>query len=170
LVGKREFLNVGGNDSPGQERSFLVSTTHGAEMSGLGAFIETVTIYKEKEVIEHLWRYGEKLCDGMMQVSRSLGLERSFYMEGAYPSPNYVTRDANGQPSLALRTLFAQEMVAQGVLMPWIALSLAHGEAELDQTLSAVEHSLRVYRQALEQGVERFLRGPAIKPVFRRYN
>jgi glutamate-1-semialdehyde 2,1-aminomutase len=61
-------------------------------------------------------------------------------------------------------------MIRNGVLMPWIAPSFAHGDTELQRTLEAARKALAVYAQALEQGVERFLQGPVIKPVFRRFN
>jgi glutamate-1-semialdehyde 2,1-aminomutase len=54
--------------------------------------------------------------------------------------------------------------------MPWIAQSFAHGDSELQQTLEAAGKALAVYARALEAGTERFLEGPAIKPVFRQFN
>ena len=69
-----------------------------------------------------------------------------------------------------MRTLFSQEMIKQGVLMPWIALSYRHGEQELALTKAALTSALRVYKQALENGVEHYLLGDAIKPVFRQKN
>jgi glutamate-1-semialdehyde 2,1-aminomutase len=83
---------------------------------------------------------------------------------------NYATLDAQGLPSLPLRTLFSQEMIKNGVLMPWIAQSYAHRDTELDLTLSAARNALGVYAQAIDQGVEKFLKGPPIKPVFRQFN
>lgn len=170
LVGKKELMELGSTNTQGAERTFLISTTHGAEMPGMGAFIETVNVYKDKNVIAHLWQYGEKLFNGMNEVSKSLGLAEYFHMDGGYISMNYVTKDAAGVVSLSLRTLFAQEMIKSGVLIPWIAPSLAHGEAELKHTLDAVASSLEVYKKALHEGVEKYLVGPAIKPVFRKYN
>jgi glutamate-1-semialdehyde 2,1-aminomutase len=71
---------------------------------------------------------------------------------------------------LALRTLFSQEMIRNGILMPWIALSYRHGDAELAATERALSQAFAVYRRALEDGVEKYLQGPVIKPVFRKYN
>ena len=34
----------------------------------------------------------------------------------------------------------------------------------------ALDAALSVYRKAMEEGVERYLDEPAIKPVFRKYN
>lgn len=170
VVGKREVMEVGGIKMEGMERTFLLSTTHGAEMASLGAFIETVRLYKELQVVEHLWDYGRKLFSGIEEIARSLGLGDFFEMDGSDIIMNFVAKDSDGNISLPFRTLFSQEMVRRGVLMPWIAVSLAHSEIELEATLSAVEGALNVYKNALDDGVERFLEGESIKPVFRKFN
>lgn len=170
LVGRREVMEVGAINKPGQERTFLVSTTHGGEMASLAAFLETVAVYEEKDVVRHLWDYGAKLLTGLEALAREAGVAHAFQLQGTAVALNYVTFDAQGQPSLPLRTLFSQEMIRQGVLMPWIAQSFSHGETELQRTLEAARKALAVYAQALEGGVERFLQGPAIKPVFRQFN
>ena len=64
----------------------------------------------------------------------------------------------------------SQEMIRNGVLMPWIAVSLSHEAAELDATLAAAGKALAVYARALKDGVERYLEGPEVKPVFRKFN
>jgi glutamate-1-semialdehyde 2,1-aminomutase len=170
LVGRREVMEVGAINKPGQERTFLVSTTHGGEMPSLAAFLETVVVYQEQAVVQHLWDFGAKLMTGLEDAARDAGVAHAFQLQGNAISMNYLTFDAQGQASLPLRTLFSQEMIRHGVLMPWIAPSFAHGDAELQRTLEAARKALAVYAQALEQGVERFLQGPAIKPVFRRFN
>lgn len=170
LTGRREIMELGGILNQGEERTFLISTTHGAEMCGLGAFIKTVELYKKHDVVNHLWNFGEKLINGMNAISKEYGILDQFYFEGFPCSPNYVAKNEKGEVSLALRTLFSQEMIAQNVLMPWVAVSLAHGSEELDITLSAARRALRTYADALDQGVEKFLVGKAIKPVFRKFN
>lgn len=82
----------------------------------------------------------------------------------------YATNDREKKVSLELRTLFSQEMVNGGVLMPWIAVSAAPGERELEITLEAARRALEIYARALEDGVDKYLKGDAVKPVFRRYN
>lgn len=170
MVGKRELMEMGSIHKEGTERTFLLSTTHGAEMCGLGAFLETVKIYKEKNVINHLWKYGEKLFNGVNTISKQLDIKDFFYMEGNFVSMNYVTKDTTGNISLAFRTLFAQEMIKNGVLIPWVAPSFMHKDEELNFTLEAVENSLKVLKKALEEGINKYLVGPTIKPVFRQFN
>lgn len=170
VVGKREFMEVGSIDKPGMERTFLLSSTHGAEMPALGAFVEATRINAADDVPGHLWAYGARLKAGLAEVASRHGLQDHVFMEGPAVSLNYVTRDADGTPSLPMRTLFAQEMLKRGVMMPWLAISQAHGDAELDVTLAAFDGALAVYSQALDAGVESRLQGPAIKPVFRTHN
>jgi len=170
LGGKREIMRIGGILDEGAERIFLTSTTHGAEMSALGAFIKTIEILKRDHVVEHFWGYGKKLMDGMNDIAKDLGISDYFSVEGYPCSPNYYTKDKDGNLSLAMRTLFAQEMISSGVMMPYIALSYAHKQAELDFTLAAVQQALSIYRQALEVGIEPYLKSPVIKPVFRKFN
>ncbi|MEK6658877.1 MAG: glutamate-1-semialdehyde 2,1-aminomutase [Campylobacterota bacterium] len=170
VAGKREIMELGSIEFEGRERLFLLSTTHGAEMSGLGAFVETVKYLKENDVINHLWNYGKKLIELMNDTAKKYGIEKNFIAGGVECSPYYLTFDKDGQNSLGLRTLFSQEMIKNGVLMPWIALSYAHGDKELKLTQKALEKTFEVYKKAVSEGYEKYLIGNPIKPVFRRYN
>ncbi len=170
VAGRREVMEVGSINKPGMERTFLLSTTHGGEMPALGAFVEATRINKEEAVADHLWAYGTKLRDGLAEVSAKHGLSEHFLTEGPAVALNYVTRDTSGAPSMPMRTLLAQELLKRGVMMPWISFSQAHGDTELAITMEALDGALGVFKQALDGGVERFLEGPAIKPVFRTHN
>lgn len=170
VAGRREVMQLGSIEHTGRERVFLLSTTHGAEMSGMGAFVATVRYLEREPVIDHLWRYGERLVGLINAMAREFGIAESLHAGGVPCSPYYGTLDRDGKPSLELRTLFAQEMVRHGVLMPWIALSYRHRDAELDLTERALRAALPVYRRGLESGAQALLEGPAIKPVFRKFN
>ena len=139
-------------------------------MASLAAFLETMDIYEECAVVDHLWTYGARLVEGLEKLAAEAGLSDAFQLQGNAISMNYITLDSHGVSSLPLRTLFSQEMIRHGVLMPWIAPSFAHDDKALELTLYAARKALAVYAQALQNGVEGFLDGPAIKPVFRRFN
>lgn len=170
LCGKSEIMKLGGILEEGSERVFLTSTTHGAEMSALGAFIKTIEIMKREKVVNHYWNYGKKLISGMNQIASDLQIQDFFYVEGYPCSPNYITKDKDGLVSLAFRTLFTQSMLDKKILMPYIAISYAHQEDELKVTLDAVKYALEIYKLALENGYENYLKSDIIKPVFRKYN
>ena len=170
VAGRREIMELGSIEFEGRERVFLLSTTHGGEMAGLGAFVETMVFSRQHDVVEHLWSYGRRLMAMLASQATRHGIGHSFKIAGVPCSPYFVTLDETGANSLALRTLFAQEMVRNGVLMPWVALCYRHGDAELMLTENAVDQAFAVYRRALDEGIDRFLEGPVIKPVFRQFN
>lgn len=169
LLGKREVMELGGIKH-NQERVFLISTTFGATMAGLGAMMATIDFFKRHNVLEHLWAYNEKLIEDTNKIAKDLGIREYFYFEGFSGRVNFVTKDKNKETSYEFRTLFAQEMVKNGVLIPWVTNCYSHGEKELDATLAATEKALKVYKMALEEGVDKYLEGRAVKPVFRKYN
>jgi glutamate-1-semialdehyde 2,1-aminomutase len=170
VAGRREIMEQGSIEFEGHERLFLLSTTHGAEMCGLGAFVATMNFMQKHGVVDHIWNYGRQLIATMEQVALEHGVAESFKVGGFPCSPYYLTLDKDGANSLALRTLFNQEMVRNGVLIPWVALSFRHGVEELELTHVAIKKSFEVYRAALEEGVDKHLQGPVIKPVFRKFN
>ena len=170
LAGRREIMDIGSINQEGQERTFLLSTTHGAEMSSLGAFVETVSKYKTRNVCKHLWEYGFKLRSIMEELALEMKINNNLCLVGPPISMSYFFLDNLGSPSLQLKTLFQQEMIKKGVLMPWIAFSLSHDQKELEITYEAVSHSLRVVSSAIESNDLSLLHGDSVKPVFRRYN
>jgi glutamate-1-semialdehyde 2,1-aminomutase len=170
VAGKKEIMNLGGIKETGTERVFLMSSTHGAEMSSLGAFVGALKIYQRENVISHLWNYGSKLKKGMNEIARELGIQDFIGFDGVDCSPGYFAKNKAGQVSLELRTLFSQEMIKNNVLIPWVALSTAHTDTELSITLEAAKKAMKVYSMALEDGPEKYLVGSAIKPVFRKFN
>ncbi|HEX2617626.1 MAG TPA: glutamate-1-semialdehyde 2,1-aminomutase [Flavobacteriales bacterium] len=170
LIGRREIMELGGIRNAGAERVFLISTTHGSEMSAFGAFNRTVELYRERNVTAHLWNYGRRLIEGLNALAKEAGVQEHFLGHGFGCSPYYTTKDKDGQVSLAFRTLWSQELIKRGILMPWVALSQAHGEEELELTLSAARGALQVYGKALTDGIDGYLEGPVIRPVFRKHN
>jgi len=170
IAGKREIMQLGSIEFQGTERLFMLSTTHGAEMSGLGAFVETIEFMRTNNVVEHLWSYGSKLVNLMNTVAKKFDLEKNFVAGGIECSPYYLTFDKDGQYSLGLRTLFSQEMIKNGVLIPWIAISYAHRDEELSITERALQRTFEVYKKAVDEGFDKYLSGDVIKPVFRKVN
>ena len=170
IAGKREIMELGSIEFEGRERVFLLSTTHGAEMSPLAAFIETMNFMEKNNVVEHLWSYGKKLISLINAIAKEYEVDNSLFAGGVECSPVYYTFDQNKNISLELKTLFMQEMIKNGVLMPWIALSYSHSDRELELTERALRKTLEVYRKAYVNGVDNYLDGDVVKPVFRRYN
>ena len=170
IAGKRKIMKLGSIENIGQERTFLLSTTHGAEMSSLGAFVATYNFMKKEPVIKHMWNYGYKLKKMMNNLAKKYNIDNNFIAEGPSCSPIYQFKDNDGKISLPLRTLFSQEMIKNKILMPWITLSYRHGEKEFKLTEKALNKVFPIIKLALDNGIDGYLKGEVIKPVFRTHN
>ncbi len=169
LVGRREFMERGGLLTD-KERVFLLSTTYGAETHSLAAALATIHIYESEPVIAYLHQQGERLARGINAVVDELGLHGYFGLLGKPCNLVYYTRDAEKQPSQAYRALFMQETIKRGLILPSLIISYSHTDADVDHTINAIGEALQVYRRALEDGVEKYLYGRPVKPVFRKFN
>lgn len=170
VAGKREIMELGSIERTGEERVFLLSTTHGAEMSSLGAFLATMDFMEKHDVVSHLWQFGEKFKRVVNEVSESHGLLENFRVEGPDCSPYFIVVNRQNQSDLALRTLLSQEMVKNGILMPWLAFAFRHGEKELRAVRNALDKSLMTLKRGLNGELDMLLEGAAIRPVFRKFN
>jgi glutamate-1-semialdehyde 2,1-aminomutase len=170
LVGRRDVLELGGlrHDHP---RVFLLSATHGGETHALAAVRETISELAEVDGVARIWSTGQALQDGLRGLIEARGLADVAHVRGYPCSPLIAFTGESGRASAALRTLFLQETVRRGVLIPYIAPSLSHSVQDIEQTLEAADEAFGVLREGLERGsVEELLEGPIVRPVFRRYN
>ena len=121
------------------------------------------------EGVRHLYRQGQRLRKGVQRAADSAGVAGHVECLGRDCALIFTTRGQDGKPSQEFRTLFLQELIRRGVLSPSFMVSYSHSDDDIDDTIQAIGESLVVYRQALDQGVERYLVGRPIKPAFRPY-
>jgi glutamate-1-semialdehyde 2,1-aminomutase len=167
LCGKRELMRLGSRERPGDD-VFLLSTTHGAETTGLAAAIQTMHVYRTEPVIEHLHRQGAALAKGFRELTAKHGVSEYVTLSGPPQNLLFGTLGADKKPSQAFRTLFLQETVRRGVIMPSLVVSYSHQDADIEKTLAAIDGALAVYVRALEQGTDGLLIGPPSRTVFDR--
>ena len=168
LAGRREVMQLGGLDHD-RERVFLLSTTHGAETHALAAGIATMTAYRDQDIVGQLYRQGERLRAGVVAAAKAAGVERHFQCLGRPCCLLYATGDQTDRQSQEFRALFLQELIRRGVLAPSFVVSAAHSDRDIDLTIEATAEAFGIYRKALEDGVEHYLEGTAVKPVMRPY-
>jgi glutamate-1-semialdehyde 2,1-aminomutase len=170
LAGKREYMRLGGLDHTDKPRVFLLSTTHGAETHALAAAMAVMQVYGTEPVIERLYRQGSRLKSGAEEAIRRRGLDAFVKIAGRPCCLLYATLDRDGKPSQALRSLFLQETIKRGVIMPSLVVSYSHSDADVDATVAAIDGALEIYARALEDGAERYLVGRPSEIVYRAYN
>ena len=170
LCGKREYMRLAGTEHTDRERCFVLSLTHGAETSGLAACIATIDAYEEIDACGIMARQGAKLQAGLRQVIEGNDVADYFQIMGRPWLTFFATMDQTKQRSQSFRTLFIQEIMKRGIVAPSFAVSAAHGDADIQRTVEAVGEALGVYRRAIDEGVEKYLVGRSVQPVFRKYN
>ncbi|WP_266018288.1 glutamate-1-semialdehyde 2,1-aminomutase [Brucella intermedia] len=170
LAGKAEYMQLGGLIQTDHPRVFLLSTTHGAETHAMAAAIATMTIYRDEPVIERLYEQGSKLAAGVNAAIAAHGLQKHVRLFGRPCCLAYGTLDEAGQPSQAFRTLFLQETIRRGVLMPSLVVSYTHSDTDIARTVDAIDGALGIYVRALNDGVGSYLTGRPSQVVYRRFN
>ncbi|WP_219825598.1 glutamate-1-semialdehyde 2,1-aminomutase [Nonomuraea typhae] len=168
LTGRRELMELGGlrTDRP---RVFLLSSTHGAESVSLAALRAVIRAYAENDPVAVMEERGRALADGVNEAARDLGVAPHVEVVGRPSCLIFTTRDPDGRPSQAFRTLFLQELLRRGVLCQSFVVSAAHTPEDIELTVEAARAALIVYGKALEDGVDRFLTGAPVAPALRSH-
>jgi glutamate-1-semialdehyde 2,1-aminomutase len=170
LTGRADIMELGGIRREGDDKLFLISTTHGAETTGLAAMIATIKEFKQHNMIESNWARGELLKAKLDQIIKKHRLDKYLSILG-YPCLFVLLcRNATGVVDDHFRTLFMQEMIANGVLFQGIFYpTWSHQQDEMDILAMAFDESCAIYRKAIDFGsTENLLTGRPTKPVFRK--
>lgn len=167
LAGCRDLMDLGGLNTDAS-RPFLLSTTHGAETTGLAAYLATTDAYAERDVVGIMERQGEVLRGGLTAAVDEAGLTGTVAIMGRGSCLVFGTRDHEGNASQAMRTLFIQELLDRGVLAQSFVISAAHTDADLAFTVDAARGALAVYARAIDAGTtDGLLRGRPVAPSMR---
>ena len=170
LTGIKEVMELGGIRNIGDEKVFLVSTTHGAETVGMAACMATIDEFAQKNVLAHNHAIGNKLHTLAANTITAKGLSEFVSVGDTDWWPIFTFKDKEQKVSLAMKTLMMQEMIDRGILFNgFFVPCFSHTESDVEFFISTFKDSLSVYGDALESGYEKFLNGPVIKPVFRKY-
>ena len=169
LTGTREVMELGGIRRKGEEKVFLISTTHGAETHAMAAALATIDEFEGHDVVAHNHAIGRQLAQESARAVRARGLASLIDVIPCEWMPTFIFRDRSGQPSAGLRTLFMQEMIGRGVLFQGIVSPCySHSLEDVARFAEACAASLEVYQRGVDEGFAKYLVGEPTKPVFRK--
>lgn len=162
VVGRREIMEL--------FDEVFFSFTFGGEAVSLAAAIATIKEMREKNVVGQLWEQGQKLKDGYNVLARELGLVQHTQCVGLPPHTVMTFNDGDGTDGLVLRSLLQQELVKRGVLfLVGNNICYSHSDADVDHTLRVYRAALEYMAKALDSGdLLAFLEGEPVQPVFRQ--
>jgi glutamate-1-semialdehyde aminotransferase len=172
LTGKREIMEYGGIRREGKPKVFLVSTTHGGETHAIAACLATIHEFETKPVLQHNHAIGDQFITGVNRILNEESMHDFFQLTGFNWSVGLLVKGPDGNPCMKHRTLFMQEMIRRGILYQGIlSPCFSHTNEDIEWMLEAFHESVRVFKNALSDGgPDKYLVGPEIKPVFRKYN
>jgi glutamate-1-semialdehyde 2,1-aminomutase/spore coat polysaccharide biosynthesis protein SpsF len=161
IVGRRDVMDL--------FDEVFFSFTFGGEALSLAAAKATIAEMREKNVIAHLWEQGRRLKDGYNTLAKQFAVADITECVGLPPRSAAVFRDKTGAESLLLKSIFQQECLKRGVLFSGgHNLCFSHSLGDVDHTLRVYRAAMEILRQAAESGdPSRFLEGKPVEPVFR---
>lgn len=170
LTGRADIMELGGIRNEGEDKLFLISTTHGAETTGLAAMNATIKAFVDNNMIESNWQRGAEVKSRLEQVVLKHGLANALKWVGYPCLLALVCRNAEGNADDSFRTLMMQEMIARGVLFQGLLYTTwSHQQQEMDHFVLAFDESCSIYKQAINQGnTDHLLIGRPVKAVFRK--
>jgi glutamate-1-semialdehyde 2,1-aminomutase len=169
LTGKKDIMELGGIRNKGSEKVFLISTTHGGETHAIAAALATIDEFQDKNVITHNHSIGKYLNELCSQVIAFNGLNEYIELAPCNWMPVFVFRDSEKNISAEFRTLAMQEMIKRDVLFQGAFVPCySHTRTDIENFATSFCETAKVYKKALEEGIEHYLVGEAAKPVFRK--
>ena len=169
LTGKKEVMELGGILNEGQEKVFLISTTHGGETHAMAACLATINEFQTKNVIGHNHSIGRAMIEKCRSVLASKGLDKLITVSDTDWMLAFTVKNKSGEVDQGYRTLFMQEMIKRGVLFQGAFIPcFSHSQDDVSYFGEAFAESAEIYSAALEKGFAKYLAGPPAKPVFRK--
>lgn len=169
LTGTKDVMELGGIRAKGQEKVFLISTTHGAETHAMAAVLATIDTFESRDVVAHNHAIGRALIARCREAVGRARLGAAVEVLACEWMVTFLFRDAAGTFCAGMRTLMMQEMIARGVLFQGIFVPcLSHTEADVARLTQAFSEALDVYACGLADGYARHLAGEPVRPVFRK--
>lgn len=160
LVGKKEYMQ--------ELNNVFFSLTFGGETLSLAASLATIEEIREKRVIEHIWKQGNKLKDGYNKLAIDAGLDKYTKCVGWGPRSIIQFVGKDGQDWLELKSLFQQEVITRGILWIYHMLSYSHSDGDIQRTLEVYAEAMEVLKRGVREGVDKYLAGNKLQPAFRR--
>ena len=171
LTGKKEIMDLGGILNKGEEKVFLISSTHGGETNAIRAGLKTIEEFKDNNVIDHIHAKGDELIKKTKALIEEKKLTRFIEI---IPCPwmiSFVFKNKEGEICNGHRTYFMQRMIENNVLFQGIFVPcFSHGKNEINTFLKAFNLSLNDYNKMIYLGFEKKLKEKPILNVFRKYN
>lgn len=157
ILGTREVMEAA--------QTSFISSTFWSDRLGFSAAIASLDKMKAINAQEYMVSIGQKMIDGRNRIAREIGIDLK---AGGIPSFNYMS--FNYKNSVAIQTLYIQEMLKRGYLVDMgNAIATAHSEAILSEFLDVEGQVFEFIKQHIDNDtIESQLDGEIRHTGFRR--
>lgn len=159
IVGKHEVMNAA--------QDTFISSTYWTDRVGPAASLVTIHKMQDNDVPAHLSRVGKLINEGWNKIAKEQNL--TINIDGILPLTHFCFAC---EDSLALHTLFTQEMLKRGYLASKaVYVSYCHDEDCVGRYMENVDEVFGIVQNAIDQkNVYDLLQGPVVSTGFKRLN
>lgn len=161
IVGRADLMKL-------MEEIFF-SFTFGGETLSLAASLAVLNKLQTQPVLQSVSHQGTRLLGGIRRLIGELEISHLVSVSG-HPSWIFLTfHDHNGYSQWTTKTLFLQEMLANGILtLGTFNMSYAHSDADIDRLLTIMRQLFALLKQTTaDRTVEKHLRCKPLEPLFK---
>ncbi len=164
VCGRADVMRLAADD-------VTISVTYGGEALSLAAGRAAMQVYRSEPVFDQIWATGGRLMAGFEELGEKHGVPLRCH--GYEPMSSQTIDYEDAQLSRDVWTLLLQEMAERGVLLRrggLLFITYSHRDEEVEETLAALDESLAVIAEAVDEGtVSERLRVTEVKESFRSF-
>jgi len=161
ITGKKEIMQL-------LDKEVFFFTTFGGETLSLAATIATINEIRDKNVINHLYKMGNQLRNGINQLLEKYNI--NYIKVKGYDFRLMISIENTNQNPLLIKSYIQQELIKCGILWSgYHNMSFAHKEEHINYTISAYDLVLEKLNTEIENStLDKSLKGKPLEPVFRK--
>ena len=129
----------------------------------------TIDIFEKENVISHNHKIGAALIHGCQEAILKAGASHLVEVVPCNWLVVFNFKDKDGIVSAPMRTLAMQEMIKRGILFQGAFVPcFSHTFDDINYFIRAFSETLTIIKSASNKGLDTFLIGEIVKPVFRK--
>lgn len=144
IVGKKEVMME-------VDRIWLSATFNGETMS-MAAALKTLEEMERLNVVEHLWKMGKMLINGLNEIIREFNISAKAFGWPLPPMPFLKFTIEEENKCKEIRDNFFAEMIARGILLHpthlWF-ISYSHKQNHIEKTLDVARKCMKIVQAKL---------------------
>lgn len=131
FAGRREIMDLAANRA-------VVSSTFSGEALSVAAALALIKVYREQDVIGHLWKAGEQMAAGMREIFHRHGLPVE--LRGLAPCQAFAFRAETSQENERLQRALFRSFFKHGLSMHFVCfVNFSHGPRDLAEALERMD-------------------------------